>query len=60
MEKTLRESDKTSEQKKKNRVTRSLIVGAAVLAGMVIYAWIQVTKVNLDETRSTRRQEQAG
>src|SRR3989338_140347 len=36
---------------------RSLTLGLAVLAGLVIYAYgFQVTKINLDETRSERRQ----
>lgn len=38
---------------------RSLRLGAAVLAGLVIYAYgFQVTKVDLEETRLPRRQEQ--
>ena len=38
---------------------RSLTIGLAVLAGLVIYAYgFQVTKINLGETRSERRQTQ--
>ncbi|MGH2607191.1 MAG: ABC transporter permease subunit [Anaerolineales bacterium] len=38
--------------------TRSLRLGAAVLAGLVIYAYgFQVTKVDLEETRLPRRRE---
>ncbi len=38
---------------------RSILLGAAVLAALVIYAYgFQVTKVNLEETRSPRRQQQ--
>lgn len=38
---------------------RSILLGAAVLAALVIYAYgFQVTKVNLEETRSLRRQAQ--
>lgn len=38
---------------------RSLRLGAVVLAGLVIYAYgFQVTKVDLEETRLPRRQEQ--
>ena len=45
--------------KKKTSIIRSLGLGLAVLVAMVIYGYgFQVTKVNLDETRSPRRQEQ--
>jgi phosphonate ABC transporter permease subunit PhnE len=38
---------------------KSIALGLAVLAALVIYAYgFQVTKVNLDETRSPRRQQQ--
>jgi phosphonate ABC transporter permease subunit PhnE len=41
------------------RVARSLLIGVAVLLGFLIYAYgFQVTKVDLEETRSERRQEQ--
>ncbi len=45
--------------KKNQQLFRSLGIGLAVFLGMIIYAYgFQVTKVNLDETRSPRRQEQ--
>ncbi|HJW91119.1 MAG TPA: ABC transporter permease subunit [Anaerolineales bacterium] len=45
--------------KKKSSIFRSFRLGLAVLAGLVVYAYgFQVTKVNLEETRSPRRQEQ--
>jgi phosphonate ABC transporter permease subunit PhnE len=45
--------------KKLSRLAKSLGLGLAVLLVMVIYAYgFQVTKVNLAETRSQRRQEQ--
>ncbi len=38
---------------------RSIVIGLAVFAGLLVYAYgFQVTKVNLDETRSERRQTQ--
>lgn len=38
---------------------RSVAIGLAVLTGLVVYAYgFQVTKVNLDETRSVQRQTQ--
>jgi phosphonate ABC transporter permease subunit PhnE len=41
------------------RLGRSILVGFAVVFGFLIYAYgFQVTKVNLEETRSPRRQEQ--
>jgi len=41
------------------RLLRSLRLGGFVLAGLVVYAYgFQVTKVNLAETRSERRQSQ--
>jgi hypothetical protein len=45
---------------KPNRpLLKSVGLGLAILFGLVVYAYgFQVTKVNLDETRSPRRQEQ--
>lgn len=41
------------------RLRRSVLVGAAVLIALVIYAYgFQVTRVNLEEVRSERRQQQ--
>jgi len=41
------------------KALRSILLGLAVLAALVIYAYgFQVTKVNLDEVRSERRQTQ--
>jgi len=41
------------------QILRSLGLGLAVIAAIVIYAFgFQVTKVNLDETRNPRRQQQ--
>src|SRR3990172_10878508 len=41
------------------QILRSLGVGLAVIAVIIIYAFgFQVTKVNLDETRNPRRQQQ--
>ncbi|HSB89184.1 MAG TPA: ABC transporter permease subunit [Anaerolineales bacterium] len=41
------------------KILRSVLIGLAVIAGIVIYAYgFQVTKVNLDEARSERRQTQ--
>ena len=45
--------------KRRSSIFRSVGLGLAVLAGLIIYAYgFQVTKVDLDETRSPRRQEQ--
>ncbi len=45
--------------KRGSRLFRSIGLGLAVLVGLIIYAYgFQVTQVNLDETRSPRRQEQ--
>ncbi len=45
--------------KKYRAILRSIGVGLAVLFALVVYAYgFQVTKVNLEETRSPRRQEQ--
>ena len=42
-----------------SKPVKSIGLGIAVFAGLVVYAYgFQVTKVNLDETRSPRRQEQ--
>lgn len=41
------------------KILRSLGVGLAVVVAIIIYAYgFQVTKVNLDETRSEHRQQQ--
>ncbi|HMK07843.1 MAG TPA: hypothetical protein VK449_02315, partial [Anaerolineales bacterium] len=41
------------------RLGRALLIAFAVLLGFLIYAYgFRVTKVNLEETRSPRRQEQ--
>lgn len=46
-------------KKNKPNPLRSLRLGIAILLGLIIYAYgFQVTKVNLEETRSERRQEQ--
>lgn len=46
-------------QKSSRSFRQSLMVGLAVLAGLFIYAYgFQVTKVDLEETRSERRQTQ--
>jgi len=46
------------DKNKRSSLWRSLGVGLAVLAGMVIYAYgFQITKINLEELRSVRRQE---
>ena len=43
----------------KASIWRSLGIGAAIVAAVIIYAYgFQVTKVNLVETKSPRRQEQ--
>ncbi len=45
--------------KKYKQIFRSAGLGLAVLFGMIVYAYgFQVTRVNLDETRSERRQQQ--
>jgi len=45
--------------KRFKKLRKSIGVGLAVFVALVIYAYgFQVTKVNLDETRSPRRQEQ--
>lgn len=45
--------------KKYRAIFRSIGVGLAVLFALIVYAYgFQVTKVNLEETRSPRRQEQ--
>ena len=44
---------------KLGKLGRSIVIGLAVLLGLVVYAYgFQVTKVNLDETRSKQRQTQ--
>jgi len=44
---------------KKRSLLQSILLGAAILAAMVIYAYgFQVTKFNLDETKDPRRQTQ--
>lgn len=44
---------------KLGKLGRFVVVGLAVLLGLVVYAYgFQVTKVNLDETRSEQRQTQ--
>lgn len=46
-------------QKPNRQLLKSAGLGLAILFGLVVYAYgFQVTKVNLDETRSPRRQEQ--
>lgn len=46
-------------KKEVKRLGKSIGIGLAILFGLVIYAYgFKVTKVNLDETRSPRRQEQ--
>jgi phosphonate ABC transporter permease subunit PhnE len=48
-----------NKQQPKASIWRSLGIGAAIVAAVVIYAYgFQVTKVNLVETKSPRRQEQ--
>src|SRR5512133_1224332 len=48
-----------TQDKPKASIWRSLGIGAAIIAAVVIYAYgFQVTKVNLEETKSPRRQEQ--
>ena len=45
--------------KKPNKLLRSILLGLAILAGLVIYAYgFEVTQVNLEETRDPRRQTQ--
>lgn len=45
--------------KKPSNLWRSITLGLAVLAGLIVYAYgFQVTKVSLEETRSPRRQTQ--
>ncbi len=49
---------KTQKQPKAS-IWRSIGVGAVVIIAIIIYAYgFQVTKVNLEETKSPRRQEQ--
>jgi phosphonate ABC transporter permease subunit PhnE len=49
---------KTNEQPKAS-IWRSIGIGVAIVVAVVIYAYgFQVTKVNLEETKSARRQEQ--
>ncbi len=44
---------------KKRSLLKSVLLGAAILAALVIYAYgFQVTKFNLDETKDPRRQTQ--
>lgn len=46
-------------QKPKASIWRSLGLAASIIAAVIIYAYgFQVTKVNLEETKSPRRQEQ--
>jgi len=46
-------------KKEVKRLGKSIGIGLAILFGLIIYAYgFKVTKVNLDETRSPRRQEQ--
>jgi len=48
-----------TQDKPKASIWRSLGIGAAIIAAVVIYAYgFQVTKVNLEETKSPRRQQQ--
>ena len=46
-------------EKKKPDIRRSLLTGLGVLFALLVYAYgFQVTKVNLEQTKSERRQEQ--
>jgi phosphonate ABC transporter permease subunit PhnE len=48
-----------NKQQPKASIWRSLGIGAAIVAAVIVYAYgFQVTKVNLEETKSAHRQEQ--
>src|SRR5512143_295081 len=50
--------DQQKNNKKKSSPWKSIQLGLAILAGLVIYAYgFQVTKVDLEDLRSERRQE---
>ena len=58
MEKKPNGSDKGAIVKPSNSLLRSLMLGIAIILGIIIYAYgFQVTQVSLDEINSPRRQE---